>query len=42
MDATGGRAFTEDAIASVAGMSISEEDRQGIFRGNAQKLMRLG
>jgi len=42
MDATAGRAFTEDAIASVAGMNISEEDRQGIFRGNAQKLIRLG
>ncbi len=42
MDATAGRAFTGDAIASVAGMQISEKNRQAIFRGNAPKLMRLG
>ena len=41
MDATAGRAFTEDAIASVAGMRISREDRQKIYAGNAQRLLRL-
>ncbi len=42
MDATAGRAFTGDAIASVAGMRISEKNRRAIFRGNAHKLIRLG
>ena len=42
MDASAGRSFTKDAIASVAGMNISEKDRQGIFRNNAQKLLGLG
>jgi len=42
MDATADQVFTEDAIASGMGLNFSEEDRQGIFRGKAQKLMRLG
>ena len=42
MDATAGRAFTGDGIASVAGMRISEKNRQAIFRGNAHKLLQLG
>ncbi len=42
MEATAGRAFTGDAIASVARMNTSKANRQAIFRENAQKILRLG
>ncbi|MDJ0814817.1 MAG: amidohydrolase family protein [Desulfobacterales bacterium] len=42
MEATAGRAFTGDAIASVAGMNTSKANRQAIFRDNAQRILRLG
>ena len=42
MEATAGRAFTGDAIASVAGMKTSKANRQAIFRDNAQRILRLG
>jgi len=42
MDATAGRAFTRDAIASVSKMSVSEAQKTKIFTQNAQKLLKLG
>ncbi|MHB9096359.1 MAG: amidohydrolase family protein [Syntrophales bacterium] len=42
MDASAGRSFTGDAIASVEGMDISEKDKTRIFRGNALRLLKLG
>ncbi len=42
MDASAGRSFTADAIASVAEMDAPEEDKARIFRGNALRLLKLG
>jgi predicted TIM-barrel fold metal-dependent hydrolase len=42
MDASAGRSFTADSIASVAGMDLSAADKAKIFRGNALKLLKLG
>jgi predicted TIM-barrel fold metal-dependent hydrolase len=42
MDASAGRSFTADAIASVEGMNIPESDKAKIFRGNALKLLKVG
>ena len=41
MDATAGRAFTRDAIASVSQMGVSERDKSEIFAGNARRLLKL-
>jgi predicted TIM-barrel fold metal-dependent hydrolase len=41
MDASGGRSFTADAIASVEGMEIPASDRTKIFRDNALRLLKL-
>ena len=41
MDATAGRAFTRDAIASVSQMGVSEADKSEIFAGNARRLLKL-
>lgn len=41
MDATSGKAFTRDAIASVSKMSVSESEKDLIFRSNAQQLLKL-
>jgi predicted TIM-barrel fold metal-dependent hydrolase len=41
MDASGGRSFTADAIASVEGMDIPASDRTKIFRDNARRLLKL-
>jgi predicted TIM-barrel fold metal-dependent hydrolase len=42
MDASAGRSFTADAIASVAEMDTPEKDKTKIFRGNALRLLKLG
>ena len=42
MDATSGRAFTNDAIKSVEDMDIPVADKQKIFSGNARRLLKLG
>jgi predicted TIM-barrel fold metal-dependent hydrolase len=42
MDASAGRSFTGDAIASVEGMDIPAADKAKIFSGNALKLLKLG
>jgi len=42
MDASGGRSFTADAIASVEGMDIPVSDKAKIFRDNALRLLKLG
>jgi predicted TIM-barrel fold metal-dependent hydrolase len=42
MDASAGRSFTGDAIASVEGMDIPASDKAIIFRDNALKLLKLG
>lgn len=42
MDATAGRSFTADAIASVEGMRIPAADAAKIFHGNARALLKLG
>jgi predicted TIM-barrel fold metal-dependent hydrolase len=42
MDASAGRSFTADAIASVAEMDAPEKDKTKIFRGNALRLLKLG
>ena len=41
MDASGGRSFTGDAIASVEGMRLSTADTVKIFSGNARRLLKL-
>lgn len=42
MDASGGRSFTGDAVASVEGMALPAADKAKIYRGNAQRLLKLG
>lgn len=42
MDASAGRSFTGDAIASVAGMDIPASDKAKVFRDNALRLLKLG
>jgi predicted TIM-barrel fold metal-dependent hydrolase len=42
MDASAGRSFTGDAIASVEGMDIPESDKAMIFQNNALRLLKLG
>lgn len=41
MDATAGRAFTTDAVKSVQGLHLGEEEKKAIFSGNAQKILKL-
>ena len=41
MDATAGRAFTNDAIKSVDGMDVSVADKQMIYSGNAKRLLKI-
>jgi predicted TIM-barrel fold metal-dependent hydrolase len=41
MDASGGRNFITDAIASVEGMALPAADKAKIFRGNALRLFKL-
>jgi predicted TIM-barrel fold metal-dependent hydrolase len=42
MDASAGRSFTGDAIASVEGMDIPESEKAMIFQNNALRLLKLG
>jgi predicted TIM-barrel fold metal-dependent hydrolase len=42
MDASAGRSFTEDAIASVEGMNLSGQDKERLFRTNALRLLKMG
>ena len=41
MDATGGRAFTSDAVQSVQDLSLGPEEKEAIFSGNAQRILKL-
>ena len=42
MDASAGRSFTRDAVASVEGMAIPASDKGKIYHGNARRLLKLG
>lgn len=42
MDASGGRSFTGDALASVRGMDLPQADKDKILSGNARRLLKLG
>jgi predicted TIM-barrel fold metal-dependent hydrolase len=42
MDASAGRSFTGDAVASVEGMDIPDTDKRKIFRDNALRLLKIG
>lgn len=42
MDASAGRSFTADAIASVARMAVPAADKQKIWGANARRLLKLG
>ena len=42
MDASAGRSFTRDAIASVQGMGIPDAEKVKLFSANALKLLKMG